>query len=312
MTERRRSYVFGPVPSRRLGRSLGVDLVPFKTCSLDCIYCQLGRTTDKTTQRLAYAPVDAVIEDVAAALATGPEPNYITLSGSGEPTLHVHLDEVISRIRKMTQIPIALLTNASLFYREGVRRDAALADVVLPSLDAPNDELFALINRPHPDLGFDRLVRSLVRFRTEYTGPIWLEVFLLRGLNDTESHVAQFNEHIERIRPDRIHLNTAVRPTAEDTALRVPPEDMARLCKLFGPNASVIAGFEGVHREDAFAATRDHVLAVLKRRPCTLADVAAGLGIHRNEAAKHIAKLVAERKIATEQRQSETYYHACS
>ena len=152
MTEKRQAHVYGPVPSRRLGRSLGVDLVPFKVCSFDCIYCQLGPTTMKTVERRDYIPVDELVDDVRKALASGDRPDYITLAGSGEPTLHLHLDEIIRRVKKLSDIPIALLTNGSLFYRETVRRDAALADLVLPSLDAPNAEVFERINRPHASI----------------------------------------------------------------------------------------------------------------------------------------------------------------
>ena len=310
MPECREPHVFGPVPSRRLGRSLGVDLVPFKVCPFDCIYCQLGRTTTKTVERRDFMPANEVLEDLAAALADGPAPDYITLSGSGEPTLHAHLGEITARIKKLSDIPAALLTNGALFDREEVRHDAALADVVLPSLDAPNAELFERINRPHEDVAFDRFIEGLVRFREEYAGRIWLEVFLLKGINDTEAHVAEFNRHIERIRPDRIHLNTAVRPTAESAALALSADEMARLCEMFGPTASVAAGFEGVHHEQDFTATRGSVFAMLQRRPCTLADVADGLGIHRNEAVKHVTELLAEHKITAERRGPDTYYRA--
>ena len=311
MAENRKSHVYGPVPSRRLGRSLGVDLVPFKVCSFDCIYCQLGSTTAKTIKRSEYVPVDELVEDVRAALSKGDRPDYITLAGSGEPTLHVHLDEVTVRIKKLADMPVALLTNGSLFYREDVRRDAALADLVLPSLDAPNAELFARINRPHASIEFGRLVDGLVQFRKEYAGQIWLEVFLLKGINDTDADVKEFNAHIERIGPDKIHLNTAVRPAAEANVLRVPPEDMGRLCELFGPKASVAAGFEDVHVPRHFAATRDQVLDLLRRRPCTLNDVADGLGVHANEAIKHLDALLGEHRIAAERRNIETYYRAC-
>ncbi|MFH1794438.1 MAG: radical SAM protein, partial [Pseudomonadota bacterium] len=270
MAENRQTHVYGPVPSRRLGRSLGVDLVPFKVCSFDCIYCQLGPTTIKTTERREYVPVDELIEDVRVALAKGDRPDYVTLAGSGEPTLHINLDEIIFRIKKLADIPVALLTNGSLFYRETVRRDAALVDVVLPSLDAPNAELFERINRPHASIEFRRLVDGLVQFRREFSGQLWLEVFLLKGLNDAEADVERFNEHIRRIRPDLIHLNTAVRPTAEAGALAVAPEDLAKLCPLFGPKASVAAGAEDIHVQHDFAATRDEVLGMLRRRPCTL------------------------------------------
>jgi len=308
VAEKKRSHVYGPVPSRRLGRSLGVDLIPFKVCSFDCISCQLGPTTTKTIERQDYVPVDDLIEQVRAALATGGQPDYITLAGSGEPTLHVYLDEIIRRIKKLSDIPVALLTNGSLFYREGVRRDTVLADVVLPSLDAPDAALFERINRPHPSIEFERLVEGLEQFRKDYTGQIWLEVFLLAGLNDGEAEIARFNAQIERIHPDKIHLNTTVRPAADPGALRVPPEDMARICELFGARASVAADFEDIHVWRKPAVTRSHILEMLKRRPCTLGDIAGGLGVNRNEALKHIDALLAQRQIRVKRHESELYY----
>jgi len=185
-----------------------------------------------------------------------------------------------------------------------------LADVVLPSLDAPNAKVFERMNRPHASIEFGRLIDGLVQFRQEYAGQIWLEVFFLEGLNDTDADVAEFNTHIEHICPDKIHLNTAVRPTAEANALRVSPERMARLCELLGPKASVATGAEDVHVQHRFAAVREQVFGLLARRPCTLNDVAAGLGVHANEAIKHIDILILERKIAAERRDSETYYRA--
>jgi len=285
-----------------------VDLVPFKVCSFDCIYCQLGPTTTKTTERREYVPVDELIEDVRAALARGDRPDFITLAGSGEPTLHVYLDELIVRIKKLTDIPVALLTNGSLFYREDVRRDAALADVVLPSLDAPSPGLFKRINRPHPSIEFRSLVDGLVQFGREYSGQLWLELFVLKGLNDAEVDVERFGEHIRRIRPDRIHLNTAVRPTSEPRALAVAIDDLAALCPLFGPKASVAAGTEDIHVKHDFTATRDNVLELLRRRPCTLKDIADGLNMHVSEATKHIDTLLVEHRVVAERRGPETYY----
>jgi wyosine [tRNA(Phe)-imidazoG37] synthetase (radical SAM superfamily) len=310
MNTSRKSHVYGPVPSRRLGRSLGVDLVPFKTCSYDCIYCQLGATTAKTITRRDYVPVDEIIEDVEAELKGGAQPDFITLAGSGEPTLHLYLDEIILRVRSLSDVPIALLTNGSLFYRECVRRDAALADFVLPSLDAPNARLFRRMNRPHPNIGFKQVVQGLEQFRREYAGQLWLEVLLLKGFNDSDEEVKEFNKHIERIRPDRIHLNTAVRPPAETNALCLPPEDMSRLCKLFGPKASVAAGFQDVHMRHKFKATRDQVLNLLARRPCTLDDMANGLSLHVNEATKHVDALLAEGQIVVQRQGSKVYYQA--
>ena len=171
------NYVFGPVPSRRLGRSLGVDLVPLKTCSYDCIYCQLGRTTCKTIERKEWVPLDAVLNELEGKLST--RPDYITLSGSGEPTLYSRLDEVIERIKSITDIPVAVLTNGSLLWQEDVQQQLAAADLVMPSLDAGDPATFHLVNRPHEALTFEKMLSGLIAFRQHFHGRYWLEVLLL-------------------------------------------------------------------------------------------------------------------------------------
>ena len=163
-----KNHVFGPVPSRRIGRSLGVDLVPYKTCTYDCIYCQLGGTTNLTLEPKEWVPMDAVLDELKRKLET--RPDYITLSGSGEPTLYSRLGEIIGRIREITDVPVAVLTNGSLLWKKEVREEVAMADLVLPSLDADNDYNFRFINRPHPDISFDQLIEGLIEFRSEFTG----------------------------------------------------------------------------------------------------------------------------------------------
>ncbi|NQT19895.1 MAG: radical SAM protein, partial [Planctomycetes bacterium] len=153
-------YIFGPVPSRRLGRSLGVDVVPLKTCSYDCIYCQLGNTTCKTVERKEWVPLDDVVLELKDRLSS--RPDYITLSGSGEPTLYSRVAELIDRIKVMTDVPVAVLTNGSLLWQEEVRRQLMKADLVIPSLDAGDEVMFRLVNRPHEDVSFERMLAGLV------------------------------------------------------------------------------------------------------------------------------------------------------
>jgi wyosine [tRNA(Phe)-imidazoG37] synthetase (radical SAM superfamily) len=282
-------YIFGPVPSRRLGRSLGVDLVPFKTCTYDCIYCQLGQTTDKTVERREWAPLDEVVDELKEKLAL--KPDYITLSGSGEPTLFSRLDELIGRIRSMTDVPIAVLTNGSLLWDDEVRRQLLDAHLVIPSLDAGCDEVFKAVNRPHDDISFQQMLEGLIAFRNEYHGKYWLEVFLLAGHTAVETELRKIIDCVGRIRPDRVQLNTATRPTAEDYAAMVPHEQMTRLAAKFAPPAEVIADYRGVHQQIAFKAGRDSVLEMIQRRPCSLEDIADGLVMHRNEVVKYIEEL---------------------
>ncbi|MFP3937742.1 MAG: radical SAM protein [Phycisphaerae bacterium] len=283
------SHIFGPVPSRRLGRSLGVDLVPFKTCSYDCVYCQLGRTTNKTVERREWVPLDTALAELKEKLPT--RPDYITLSGSGEPTLFSRLDELIDGIRAMTDIPVAVLTNGSLLWQEEVRRQIADAHLVVPSLDAGNEGMFCAINRPHESIPFDRMLEGLVQLRSEYRGLYWLEVFLLAGHNAIDSEIDRLVECVERISPDRVQLNTATRPTAEDYAVMVDRRRMEEIASRFDPAAEVIADYRGVHASGEFEAGRDGVLEMVSRRPCTLDDIADGLGMHRNEAVKYLEDL---------------------
>lgn len=286
------SLVFGPVPSRRLGRSLGLDLVPLKTCSYDCIYCQLGRTTRHTIERREWVNPETVLEQLQTRLAS--EPDYITLSGSGEPTLHSGVGELIGRIKNMTDIPVAVLTNGSLLWQEETRNNLMQADLVVPSLDAGSQRMFRYVNRPAPELTFDQMLAGLTAFRHEYDGQYWLEVFLLGGVTDIEAEVRTIGAAVQQIQPDRVQLNTVSRPPAESYAYPVPKERMEHIAESLPGRTEVIADYRGTHDLPDFAAQREDVLAMLKRRPCTLEDIAGGLGLHRNEVVKYVEHLSAE------------------
>ncbi len=301
-------YTYGPVPSRRLGRSLGVDLVPAKTCDLNCLYCQLGRTEHTTLQRAEYAPVDAVVAEVGQCLAEGPRPDYVTLAGSGEPTLHLRFGDVAAGIRAASDVPIALVTNGTLFHLPEVRAACGAIDLVLPSLDAGDEETFRRINRPHGDLTLEEMVDGLARLRREFAGQVWLEVFLIEGVNTGEEQVARIAECIDRIDPHRVQINTAVRPPAEADVQVPSAQKLEEVRAMLGPRAEVIVPLAGLPEAPGARAEREQVLATLRRRPCTLEDVARGLGIHRTEAAKHLGRLIDEGAIQVRQRLYETYY----
>jgi wyosine [tRNA(Phe)-imidazoG37] synthetase (radical SAM superfamily) len=285
-------YVFGPVPSRRLGRSLGVDLVPFKTCSYDCIYCQLGATTCKTVERKEWVPLDDVLEQLEPKLSTAPD--YITLSGSGEPTLHSRCGELIDRIKAMTDVPVAVLTNGSLLWQKEVRRQLMKADLVIPSLDAGDEGMFRLVNRPHEDVTFERMLAGLVDFCREFRGDYWLEVFVLGALTAIKPDFAALVRCASRIGPDRVQLNTVTRPPAESFAVGISRERLAELAAMFDPPAEVIADFRAIHAQAQFAASREDVLDLLRRRPCSMDDIALGLGMHRHEVLKYVEDLNAD------------------
>jgi len=299
-------YVFGPVPSRRLGRSLGVDLVPFKTCTYDCIYCQLGRTTSLTTKRREWAPLDDMLAQVKAMLPT--KPDYITLSGSGEPTLHSHLDELIGGIRAMTSIPVAVLTNGSLLSDSRVAEQLMNADLVVPSLDAGDAESFQQINRPYDQIDFETMVNGLIAFRSRFRGECWLEIFLLEGRTSSDKAVDRIAALARRIHPDRIQLNTATRPTAETYARAVPPQRMRQLAQRFDPVTEVVADYGSKHAGPSSPGGREQIHDLLSRRPCTLDDIAQGLGMHPNEVIKHLGHLHDKGRVELEMRHGHLYY----
>ena len=212
------SYVFGPVPSRRLGLSLGIDLIPAKTCTFDCLYCQVGRTSLKTLETKPFVPVHEVIEEVKRKLPESTS-DAITLGGSGEPTLHSQIDRVIASVKEMTKIKVALLTNGSLFWREDIRKRVLNVDIIMPTLCTAFDSTFNIIHRPHPELELRTIVDGLKMLRKDYKGQLFLEVVLLAGVNDTETEVKGLKALIEQICPEKVQLNTVVRPPADSRAI---------------------------------------------------------------------------------------------
>jgi len=303
-----REYVYGPVPSRRLGRSLGVDLAPFKTCTYDCIYCQLGRTTNKTIERREWVPCDSIVDQVKAKLES--KPDYIALSGSGEPTLHSKIGEVISQIKAITDIPVAVLTNGSLLWSPEVRRSLTAADLVLPSLDAGSDRLFRYANRPHPDIHFGQMLDGLVKFRNEYPGKYWLEVLLLSGVTTVEVQIRLLAHYIKLIGPDKVQVNIVSRPPAEDFAMAVPPERLREAASQLSEKAEIIVANPGVHEQCETSARLQDVLVLLRRRPCSVDDIALGLGLHRNAVLKYVEQLCSQRQARLEYTAQGQFYKA--
>jgi wyosine [tRNA(Phe)-imidazoG37] synthetase (radical SAM superfamily) len=301
-------HVFGPVPSRRLGRSLGIDLVPLKTCSYDCIYCQLGRTTNRTIERSEYVPLDEVLEDLDHRLAEGPPPDYVTLSGSGEPTLYSRLGTLITAIKQRTDRPVAVLTNGSLLWDPDVQESLLRADLVIPSLDAGDDATFQWINRPHHRVRFEQLIEGLAAFCRRFSKPVWLEVFLLKGLNANGVQLERIVRLIDHVAPDRVQLNTVTRPPSEDFALALPLEELERAARMFGGRAEVIVDRYAAHHDEYYRARREDILNLLRRRPCTPEDVATGLGVHPNEVAKHLDELVREYALVCERNGEQIFY----
>ena len=330
LTERKvtnkRNYLYGPVPSRRLGLSFGVDIVPLKICTLDCIYCQLGKTAQTTIERKDYIPIEPVLAEIKEALAEGLEANYITLAGSGEPTLNSQLGELIDGIKKLTNIPIAILTNGTLLFRADVRADCSKADVVMPSLDAVDEKTFQRINRPNSVISIEKLISGLCALRKEFPGQIWLEIFIVEGINTSPDHIAGIKDVIELINPDKVHLNTAVRPTADPNIVRLSAEKLQDIAAQLGPKCEVIADFSPAysykHNQSNPKDMLGHhpvinleaqaLLSMLKRRPCSLNDICTSLGISHNEAQKHVSDLKGRGIIQSDEKDGIVFFRTLS
>ena len=271
--EKKFPHLYGPVPSRRLGYSLGVDLLPFKTCSLSCIYCQLGNSPRKTIRRINPYSEKKILEEIKTFLKSGARVDFITFSGSGEPTLNKSIGWLIREIKNFTTIPVAVLTNSTLLSRAGVRKELAAADVVVPSLDAATQRVFEKINRPHPSLRIEKIIDGLIKFRKEFKGQIWLEIMLVKGVNDSPAEIKKLKEAAARINPDKIQLNTVVRPPAEKTARPLTPEEMNKIKEFFGEKAEVVASFRKKEREKAPQDIAEAILAIVRRRPVSLEEL---------------------------------------
>ncbi len=299
-------YLFGPVPSRRFGLSLGVDLTPYKTCTLDCVFCQLGHTTNKTIERKSYVPVADVITELKYWIDHGGRADYITLSGSGEPTLHSHFEEVLQFINDYANIPSVLLTNSTLLALDEVRKAACVARVVKVSLSVWDDNSYAWINRPHKKLNFKSLVKGLVDFRGIYDKEIRMEVFIMGGLNSHKNDVERIAAIAKKTEPDRIELNTAVRPGHNDFVKPVCASDLQAMATCFKPEAEIVAQFKSTNQKVRL--NEENLIAMLKRRPCTSEELSRTFHMHRNELAKYIGKLVSLGKIETIQSNHVQYF----
>jgi wyosine [tRNA(Phe)-imidazoG37] synthetase (radical SAM superfamily) len=297
------------VPSRRLGYSLGVDFLPYKTCTLDCVYCQLGPTPETTDRAGCFFEEEDVLSQVQGAVASARgRIDYITFSGSGEPTLNAGLGSLIRKIKAATDIPVAVLTNSTLMTREEVRQALMEADLVVPSLDAATQDVFEEVNRPHASLKIRDIIQGLIRFREGFQGRVWLEVMLVAGINDSATHIRKLKEAAAAIQPDRIQLNTVVRPPAEGFARPLTKERMEEIREIFGPEAEIIADFSSDPRLADQETIGAAIVDLVKRRPATLADLANSLGLHRNEIIKHLTDLKENGKIRVVTHKGRHYY----
>ncbi|NQV31951.1 MAG: radical SAM protein [Phycisphaeraceae bacterium] len=300
--------IFGPVPSRRLGFSLGIDLVPYKVCSLDCVYCQIDRTTEKSLTRKDYVRIDTILDQLKARLAEGVKADVISLTGSGEPTLNAGLGNLIDGIRALTAIPIAIITNSTLLNEPEVRAQCAKADILLPSLDAVLREAYERVNRPHETLTVETLIQGLVDFRAQFSGEIWLEIFLVEGMNTDAEHLQALKHAIESIAPNRVQLNTAVRPTADSGIVRLSPERMLAIANQLGPECEIIADFSKASSTAEEAIRSEHILNLVDRHPSSMSDICACLGLSASGAQTLIETLTASGQVVSGTRDTTIYY----
>jgi wyosine [tRNA(Phe)-imidazoG37] synthetase (radical SAM superfamily) len=297
-------FVYGPVPSRRLGLSLGLNIIPRKTCTLDCVYCQLGRTTRKTLKRESFFPVSDILAEVRSAVRNSTlatrrsQLSYLTFSGEGEPTLNKDIGTLIRRLKREFRTPVAVITNSTLMTDPKVRRDLLGADLVVPSLDAADQHTFMKVDRCHRDLKVADIIAALKTFRRAYRGRMWLEIMLVKGVNDSVEHVVSLRRAAWEIRPDRVQLNTVVRPPAEEFALPMEHDDLARIQMLFGPGTDIAELPPTAIRRPPFAVRRaaadlqSSIVAFVSGRPGTVADLGRSLAVSRTRFVPLLRRMV--------------------
>ncbi|MDD4423758.1 MAG: radical SAM protein, partial [Methanocorpusculum parvum] len=296
MTE---NHIFGPVMSRRLGRSLGIDLLPFKTCSYDCVYCECGATNSLTTKRAEFFPTEEVISQLDTVLRERPTLDYITFAGSGEPTLSLSIGRIIRHLKTAyPEYKVAVLTNGSLLGNKEVAADLSQADLVIPTLTSTSQETFEKIHRPDTCLLIKTIISDILEFRKEFHGEIWLEIFLIPDLNTSLEELASLRDVIDKIQPARIQLNTLDRPAAEDWVTAPDPDELENIRKYFA-ELKIPVDVAGVCCEQpdvcrAGESTHEQILKTLRIRPSTVEDLASMTGLHHHEVAKYLSGLLEE------------------
>jgi len=305
-----RKLVYGPVPSRRLGISLGVDIVPYKNCSYDCIYCQLGKTTNQTIQKKSFVSVDSVIKDIKEVLNENSDIDYLTFSGSGEPTLNQDIGEMIRRVKSFTQIPVAVLTNGSLLWKEEVREDLSQADLVVPSVDAVSEEVFHKMNRPVNGLKVKKVLEGIKSFCKGFEGKIYLEIMLVKDINDSEEEIRRINQFVRELNVNKIQLNTVIRPPGDHTARPLDAEKLQKIKALFDSKlpVEIVADFDRMTSKAYHKDLEQAIIEVLKRRPTRRDEMATALGVHCNEIIKYLQVLEKSKRIKRLRTETEHYY----
>lgn len=290
-------YLFGPVPSRRLGLSLGIDLVPYKTCNLNCIYCECGRTTNLINERKEFFDCNEIIKELEYFLKNKPKIDYITFSGAGEPLLYSKIGEIINFLKKnFSKYKIAILTNGTLFLNNSIIEEIKKADLIIPSLDSANENTFKLINRPHKDLKLNKIIEGLINLRKNFYKKIYLEVFIIKNLNDSYNEILNLKNVIKKINPDKIQINTVDRPPAEEFVAPVSINKLNEIKNIFGKKAEIIS-FKNKNIELEKSNNFSTIINCLERRPLTLEDLMKMTNLHVNELNKILRELEEEKRI---------------
>ncbi len=260
-------YVYGPVPSRRLGQSLGVSPIPEKTCNYNCIYCQLGKTTNFTNHRKRFFNPKDILAEISEAIRQERKIDYITFVGEGEPTLSSDLGILIEGTKKLTDLPVAVITNGSLLSLETVRAEMRKVDVIMPTFDAGNSKLFRFINRPHKEVRFNKLVTGLKKSRLEFNNELWIEVMLLKGINDSVETLEEIKGFLDVFHPDQVQISIPSRPPTEPW-VTIPDSESLNLSKLILQSTQILPLNEvGTFDSRPFRTPKEAILSITKRHP---------------------------------------------
>ena len=295
--------VFGPVLSKRLGNSLGIDVIPHKTCSYNCIYCQLGSEKNTITDLKNYYSVDEIIYELKEALLNNKNIDYITFTGSGEPTLYKDLKKLIYEIKQITDIPVCIITNGSLLYKQEMRSNLLLADLVIPSLDAGNEDTFKLIDNPNKEIDFDKMVEGLIEFKKVFKGEYWLEIFLLKDINDNKDELDDIIKIVNKIKPDRIQLITATRRVANEKAKALTDEELKKIKKYFKARCDIEIDIPSVsdnHKGNSKKITEEDIVNFLIRQPDTAYLIAKSFNEEEKRVKELLDTLIKKNKVREE------------
>jgi len=287
------SYFYGPVPSRRLGFSLGVNLTPKKLCTFNCVYCQLGDTTKKTIKRFFYVDPVELKKELTKIVNRNPKIDYISISGSGEPTLHKGLDKIIDTIRETTnnKYRVCVITNSSLLYKKEVRKELEKADLIIPSLDAATEESFSRIDKPHKQITLKKIVDGLINLRKEFKGKIWLEIMILGGINDSLKEAGIFKKLVAKIKPDKVQLNLPIRPSGASIALP-DYERVKKIKKIIGKKCEIVSSFYKDAQNNFSKSVQSDIMKYLNIRPATMRDLEKSVGIEKGTLARQIKRML--------------------